>query len=25
VTLFVAMQATGRLRFSGREDAMWLA
>ena len=25
VTLFVAMQATGRLRLSGREDAMWLA
>ena len=25
VTLFVAMQATGRLRFSGREDAAWLA
>src|SRR5579871_1290353 len=25
VTLFVAMQATGRLRFSGREDAVWLA
>jgi inner membrane protein involved in colicin E2 resistance len=25
VTLFVAMQATGRLRFSAREDAMWLA
>ena len=25
VTLFIAMQATGRLRFSGREDAIWLA
>lgn len=25
ITLFVAMQATGRLRFSGREDAVWLA
>lgn len=25
VTLFVAMQATGRLRFSGRDDAVWLA
>lgn len=25
VTLFIAMQATGRLRFSGREDALWLA
>ncbi len=25
ITLFVAMQATGRLRFGGREDAIWPA